>query len=482
MANKDTKLDKVTKQLQAVLAERYESQSAILRQGDRIVIPEFMSWRDAAEAILSHEKKMEEEVQTLCEFDCHPHDGLVALYNAIKKTYGTLLGAESYSWFGKVPGKTYTVPISFSETLTVPIGDAEIPGLPVTMQIHPVFADSEDSDTDGKLAVVFNYRRKYEPLVKEIEQLTKDELRDHSIFRGKAIDSKFNFLDVETFDESRVVYSEHERRQIEANILSPIRNSKAWEASGSALRRGVLMEGDYGTGKTLTARLTGKVCAENGWTFINVLPGDDILRALRFAKKYEPACVFFEDIDAETEGPRDEHINGILNTIDGLLSKDSKLITVLTTNHIERVSRGMLRPGRLDSIIHMGSLDQAAVVKLIEVSATDKDGNSLLAGKLDAEEIFATAKGYVPAFVVESVTKAKAYALSRNPEGPLTITNSDIVEALHELRPQFDLMLSEQKVDAPTIDTAMKDMVNGAVSLQTKPIKEAVEKITRAIG
>jgi SpoVK/Ycf46/Vps4 family AAA+-type ATPase len=70
------------------------------------------------------------------------------------------------------------------------------------------------------------------------------------------------------------------------------------------LKRGVLLEGPYGTGKTLTAFVTAKKCVENGWTFIMLDRVAALKEALTFARMYAPAVVFAEDIDRSVEGER----------------------------------------------------------------------------------------------------------------------------------------------------------------------------------
>jgi transitional endoplasmic reticulum ATPase len=470
MATK-TSVDKVVERLQAALVESYEAQAGILRQGDRIIIPAFMNYKDAATAIMAYEKKMEEEVQTMMEFSCHPNDGMVAFYRAMKTAFGELAGAASWSFFGKIPGRSLAVPISYTETVVVPIGKAEIPGLPITFDIRPAL--DKEKELGGNMVVICTYRRKFEPLIKKIEQLARQELKDHPIFKGKAIDSDFNFLNVDEFDPSSVIFSESEQRMVDANILAPIKKTDAWKASGSSVKRGVLLYGPYGTGKTLTALLTAKEAVSHGWTFIMVRSGSDIATAIRVAKYYEPAVVFFEDIDQDTAGERNEVINNILNTTDGLLSKNSQVMIILTTNHVEYVNRGMLRPGRLDSIIKLGSLDRASLKKLIIRSA-----HGTIEGDLDMDAIEKAAFEYVPAYVVEAVTKAKAYALAADGSGELRINSNHIVSAMEELRFQWNLMNTDQTMKKPNLDQAMNDLVSGRVltlEASLEEIKKAVE-------
>jgi len=463
-----TKTDKAVERLQAALAENYEAQAGILRQGDRIIIPSFMSYRDASQAILAYEKKMEETIQTAMQFECHPNDGLVAFYRAMKSAFGELAGAASWSFFGKIPGRSLSVPISHSEKVVVPIGKAEIPGLPIIFDIR-VERDN-NLELGGSMVVICGYPCKFEPLIKKIEQLTQVELRDHPIFKGKAIDSDFNFLNVDDFDPDSVIFSESEQRMVDANILAPIRKTAAWKASGSSIKRGVLLYGPYGTGKTLTALLTAKEATKYGWTFINVLSGGNIATAIRVAKHYQPAVVFFEDIDQDTSGERDESINDILNTTDGLLSKNSEVMVILTTNHVEHVNRGMLRPGRLDSIIQLGTLDRSSLKKLITASA-----HNTIEGDLDMDKIEEAAKGYVPAYVVEAVTKAKAYALAANGKNKLAINSGHIVAAMQELRFQWNLMNTDQTMKRPTLDQAMSEVVGDRMKLVVELVKKAME-------
>ena len=192
---------------------------------------------------------------------------------------------------------------------------------------------------------------------------------------------------------------------------------------------------------------------------MNVRTGGDITQALAFARKNQPAMVFFEDIDSVTAGDRTESVNIILNEIDGFLSKDAEVIVILTTNNLGVINRAMLRPGRIDSMIELGELDKNTVADFVRTFAGHE-----LSGDLDDEALWEASKGYVPAFIVRAVQLAKSYALARSDDA--IIACDDIVAAMRGLRPQFELMMGEQTKSRPDLDTAFSSTVRDAVHLE----------------
>lgn len=474
---KKTAVDKAQAQLEKALTERYETTSNIQRKGERIIIPERMGIMEAAEALEKFYDSQEEEAQTAAKFDAHPNDGLVCFYRAMKETYGELLGATvDMGFFGKIPGRSMDIPIDYGQSITVPVGDVEVPGLPIEMDIRPEFSD--EYDKGGRLVIIFSYKRKYSPLVDDIIALTRKKLKEDSIFSGKAFNDDFEYIEVESFDETRVVYSTITDKIIRANILAPIQDAQRWKSNGNSLKRGILLYGPYGTGKTLTALAIAKLCKKNKWTFINVRPGGDIKRSLNVARSYSPAVVFFEDIDQQTNGERTGNVNEILNTVDGLLGKSDEVMVILTTNHIEKITRAMLRPGRLDAVIKLGELDGPAAVKLFDITARNKRGESMLDGGFDPRLVEESVKGLPPAFLVEAVVKAKAYAMLRldGDTKEVKVNWEDVNAALSELRPQVELMEGKQEMEKTTIDTLIKQHVD---SLPLTP--EFVEAVAKGV-
>lgn len=178
------------------------------------------------------------------------------------------------------------------------------------------------------------------------------------------------------------------------------------------------------------AKFTAKKAITNDWTFIYLEDVRQLRHALRLAEMYAPCVVFSEDIDKAVEGSdRTSDINAILNTLDGVDTKNIPIITVLTTNHLENINKAFLRAGRIDSLITMTALDRNTGHQFLKRFARDKSGASLLDPTRDYTEAGEALTGIVPAFASEVVNKGKMYALYNNrdillPEDIMTASES----------------------------------------------------------
>ncbi len=59
------------------------------------------------------------------------------------------------------------------------------------------------------------------------------------------------------------------------------------------------------------------------------------------------------------------NLSGILNVFDGILESQNRLM-IITTNHVEKIDKALIRSGRIDKKIHMGFLDFQNMIKLIK--------------------------------------------------------------------------------------------------------------------
>jgi SpoVK/Ycf46/Vps4 family AAA+-type ATPase len=153
------------------------------------------------------------------------------------------------------------------------------------------------------------------------------------------------------------------------------------------------------------------------------------------------------DVVAET-GDRDS-ITRLLDMFDGITAKGTELMVVLTTNHKERIHQGMVRPGRLDAMVHIGALDVNGIRRMIHALVPLE-----FLGNLDYDEIgeamgVGTDKGFLPAFVKEAIDRAMRYAIARNEGVPQQLETEDFVQAAVGLESQHELMLAADEGKKP---------------------------------
>ncbi len=434
-----TEAEKVRAELLLRLAElggRLTSDDEVAFEGTRFVIPATLDLQGAIEFLKEKVREDERTVAFTKKFNFRPMDGARATARALKKAFGIHVQRPIQTFFGDIPPELRDVQVSLTETEQVPWGRMGIPGLE-GLDIYL------GATHDPELGPLFHIRsegpRKFRHHIEGLYKLIEEELRTNSVYRGKAFDGQDEpkFLDLSGVDPSRVVYSEEVMAQLDANIWSVIKYRHEMHALNVSTKRAVLFEGPYGTGKTLAAFLTAKLAEANGWTFIYCRPGkDDIAVVMQTARLYEPAVVFFEDVDVIAQPGEPDAVSRLLDIFDGIQSKGTEIMVVLTTNHVERIHKGMVRPGRLDAVIHIGSMDRQGVERLIK-SLVPEDK---LAEDVDFDEVFAAMEGFLPAFVKETVERTIRYAVARSGGTMTTLQTSDFVFAAHGLRPQLELM------------------------------------------
>ena len=143
---------------------------------------------------------------------------------------------------------------------------------------------------------------------------------------------------------------------------------------GQHLKRGVLLYGRPGTGKTHTVRYL--LSRSEGVTAI-LLSGGSLARiseAATMARALQPSIVVLEDCDLIAEDRSFGHgpqplLFEVLDAMDGLAS-DADVAFVLTTNRVDMLERALAqRPGRVDLAVEIPLPAQAERVSLIKLYA-----------------------------------------------------------------------------------------------------------------
>jgi ATPase family associated with various cellular activities (AAA) len=217
--------------------------------------------------------------------------------------------------------------------------------------------------------------------------------------------------------------------EITRHVVGIGKHREALRAAGQHLKRGVLLYGPPGSGKTLTVR---HLLSETPGTTAVVLAGDSIrfvTQAAELARAMQPSIVVLEDVDliatdrTMSVGPQ-PLLFAMLDALDGL-DGDADVAFVLTTNRVEVLEHALAdRPGRVDLAAEIPVPDDAGRHRLFRLYA---DGLPL--SERAIEDAAARSAGATGAFAKEVMrrTVLRAVEEAREP------TDADLTYAVDAL-------------------------------------------------
>lgn len=462
-------------------------------QGRGFVLPAEptpMTLRESSEVLRRKADEEEQEISVSEIIDCLPWDGAQAFGKAIESLYGWGIMQAKRGFFGiKIPPVVRSIKTGPGpkDTMQVFWGQTFIPQMDALLETSAAMKDGkyvfQIAGTIKK-----NQRHNLETLV----ALTRIYANTKSIYKGKAIrmfvDAKGNldpdkepeFLKLSDETIRDLIFSDDVKNQIETNLFAPIQYPDACRELKIPLKRGVLLEGRYGVGKSMTATATAKLAIDNGWTFIMLDRVAGLKQVLDFAHRYAPVVVFAEDIDRVIAGDdRTVSIDDVLNTLDGVQGKNHEIITVLTTNHADKINRAMLRPGRLDAIVTVTPPDADAAQKLMRLY-----GRGLIDPAAPLDKAGEALAGQIPAVIREAVERAKLAGIAREGGVPTKLVDEDLVVAAGTMKAHLDLMDGQKPVEKTHEqiigEAFLASMKDGSASAMNK-IAETTEEINDVV-
>ncbi|DAZ90381.1 AAA family ATPase [Mycobacteroides abscessus] len=432
-----------------------------------IVLPRNITYGRAKDIL----QRMQDEAETMMEkkrtYQFRPFDGAVAAQRVMKRMFGITIGMPTPGGFFSPPEppETRTVQISATETLEVPWGRVYVPSLGDGGVIMVSGTRDREHGMIAYISVIT--AKKNSPKAVEFLDAIGQELKTNSIYRGQAIvgTEEPEFLNLSSVKPEEIVFSDEVMSTLEGTLWSVIRHREVLKSEGVRIKRALLLEGPYGTGKTSAGQLTALEAVASGWTFIASRPGDNINEVLKTAKLYQPAVVFIEDVDNQASTGDSDEVSKLLESFDGVTSKGSELALLMTTNHFERIHKGMLRPGRIDAVVEVAALDRNGTERLVRAVVAP----NRLADDVDYDKVYEAmtinvngeAVGFYPAFVREALERAKTYAIGRLGGGvDYKLDTSDLVGAaisLHnQLRAQYE---ADEGETGFSIDDQIQDVI-----------------------
>lgn len=180
-----------------------------------------------------------------------------------------------------------------------------------------------------------------------------------------ANDKKVTFSDVSGVEEAKEELVE---------VVDFLKDPKKYTALGGKIPKGVILVGPPGTGKTLLARaVAGEADVPffsiSGSDFVEMFVGVGASRVrdlFEQGKKHAPCIIFIDEIDAVGRhrgagmggghDEREQTLNQLLVEMDGFESNEG-VILIAATNRIDVLDPALLRPGRFDRRVTVGTPD-----------------------------------------------------------------------------------------------------------------------------
>ena len=210
-----------------------------------------------------------------------------------------------------------------------------------------------------------------------------------------------------TFD--KVAGLREEKEDLE-EIVDFLKQPSKYNNMGARIPKGVLLEGRPGTGKTLLAKAVAgeaKVAffSISGSDFVEMYVGVGASRVrdlFEEAKKNAPCIVFIDEIDAVARrrgtgmggghDEREQTLNQLLVEMDGF-SANEGIIVMAATNRVDILDPAILRPGRFDRKITVGTPDVGGREEILKVHVKNKP----LSDDVDLKQVAQTTAGFTGA-------------------------------------------------------------------------------------
>ena len=236
------------------------------------------------------------------------------------------------------------------------------------------------------------------------------------------------------------------QEKLKEGIELPLKHPEAFRRLGIRPAKGFLLYGPPGTGKTLLAKAVAKESEAN---FISVKSSDllskwygeseqQLSRLFARARQVAPCVIFIDEIDSlvparGTSGNEPQVTARVVNTMlaemDGM-EELASVVLIGATNRPGLVDPALLRPGRLDELVYVGTPDAKGREHILKIHT----GKMPLASDVDLGAVAREAERFTGADLEDVVRRAGLNAIRRAGADAAEVTGADFREALADSR------------------------------------------------
>ncbi len=245
---------------------------------------------------------------------------------------------------------------------------------------------------------------------------------------------RLSFAAIQRTARDDVVLPEPVLARIERHAFGVAEHSAELLAAGQHLKRGLLLFGPPGTGKTHTTRYLVTHMSDYTRILLSGASLHAVASMTELARELAPAVVVLEDVDLVAEdrsfGPGGSSVLfDLLDAMDGA-AEDADLLFLLTTNRADLLEPALAaRPGRVDVAVEIEVPDDDARERLFTLYSRSVP---LAVGAARNADVVERTDGVTASFLKELVRRAVLESLDR--AQPLTeVTADDLSRALDDL-------------------------------------------------
>ncbi|MBI3268869.1 MAG: ATP-binding protein [Planctomycetes bacterium] len=207
-------------------------------------------------------------------------------------------------------------------------------------------------------AVRVSFRQEHREEAREFLEALDRWIEENNFYRGRVVTPTLEFVRFPRAGWEDIVLPPAVLEEVHEHIVRWAERLEEFQSYGLPARRGILLCGEPGTGKTLLGRILASTL---GLTFLWVTPRymlrSQAAQAIyEVARELAPTLVFFEDVDFFAMDRSENHgavLPELLNVLDGLVPNEG-VLTVMTTSHPDALDAALRdRPGRLDRKISL---------------------------------------------------------------------------------------------------------------------------------